>query len=346
MQTMRAIEIEKAGADFVLVEREIPQPGPDEILIKVEACGVCHSDSFVKEGTFPGIEYPRIPGHEVIGRVVKCGKNITLWTKDQRVGIGWHGGHCLECEACRRGEFIHCRNAKVTGIHFDGGYAEYLVASAEAIVKIPEELKSIEAAPLLCAGVTTFNALRNSSATPGSVVAVLGIGGLGHLAIQYANKLGYKVVAISQGNKKKRLAKNLGAHHYINSKKKSVTEELQKLGGANVILVTAPNSRAMSAAIDGLNIKGTMIIIGVTNDPIKVSPSQLVSGQKSIKGWPSGDAKASEDTLSFSSLQDIRPKIETYPLERASEAYQQMITNKALFRAVLTVENQPNIPER
>ncbi len=337
MQTMRAIVVEKAGAAFTLVERKIPQPGPDEILIQIEACGVCHSDLFVKEGIFPGLEYPRIPGHEVVGRVAKCGKNVKIWEKDQRVGIGWHGGHCLECEACRRGNFIHCEKAKITGIHFDGGYAEYLVAPSEAIVKIPEELNSAEAAPLLCAGVTTFNALRNSSARPGDIIAVQGIGGLGHLAIQYANKLGYEVVAISQGSKKKKLAKRLGAHHYLDSNVQQVTEELQKMGGAKIILATAPNGSAMSTLIDGLSVKGTMIVIGVAGDLIKVSPTQLITGQKSIKGWPSGDAKASEDTLYFSSLQNIMPKIETYPLERASEAYQQMINNKAQFRAVLTM---------
>lgn len=335
---MKAMQIEEPGGDFKRAEKEIPQPADHEVLIKVEACGVCHSDLFVKEGSFPGLEFPRVPGHEIVGRVKELGKNVSLWHEGQRVGVGWHGGHCFECEACRRGDFINCENGQVTGIHFDGGYAEYLVAPAQAVVNVPDTLNSAEAAPLLCAGITTFNALRNSNVRPGKRVAVQGIGGLGHLAVQYANKFGCEVVAISRGTEKKKLAQKLGAHHFIDSDNQNVAEALQQLGGAKVILATAPNSKAMSSAIDGLDVNGTMMIVGVSQDPVEVTPMQLINDRRSIRGWPSGDAKAAEDTLNFSALQNIVPEIETYPLEEAGKAYERMINNEAKFRAVLTMD--------
>ncbi len=335
---MKAMQVSEAGSDFEQVEKEIPSPSKNQVLIKIQACGICHSDAFTKEGAMPGIEYPRVPGHEVIGTVEEVGKGVSLWEEGQRVGVGWHGGHCFECEPCRRGDFISCENAQVTGIHYDGGYAEYLVAPANAVATVPDSLDSAEAAPLLCAGITTFNALRNSNLRPGDLVAVQGIGGLGHLALQYANKFGCEVAAISRGTDKKELAKELGAHHFIDAKAQDTAEELQKLGGAKVILCTAPSSDAMSSVVDGLGINGTMMVVGATMDPIEVSPMQLIMGRKSVEGWPSGDAKGSEDTLEFSALQNIAPKIETYPLEEANEAYARMINNKARFRVVLTME--------
>ena len=338
MATMKAMQVPKAGADFELVEKDIPTPGKNKVLIKVQACGICHSDQFTKEGAMPGIEYPRVPGHEVIGTVEKLGADVSLWEEGQRVGVGWHGGHCFECDACRRGDFISCENGKVTGISYDGGYAEYLVAPANAVATVPEALDSAEAAPLLCAGITTFNALRNSNLGPGDLVAIQGIGGLGHLAVQYANKFGCEVVAISRGTDKKELAENLGAHHFIDAKAQDPAEELQKLGGAKVILCTAPNSDAMTSVVDGLGRDGTMMVVGATMDPIEVSPMQLIMGRKSVEGWPSGDATGSEDTLNFSALQGIAPKIETYPLEKANEAYARMINNEARFRVVLSMD--------
>ena len=338
MSTMKAMQVSEPGSDFELVEKDIPTPGKNEVLIKVQACGICHSDQFTKEGAMPGIEYPRVPGHEVIGTVEEAGDNVSLWEEGQRVGVGWHGGHCFECEPCRRGDFISCENAQVTGIHFDGGYAEYLVAPSQAIASVPDDLSSEEAAPLLCAGITTFNALRNSNLGPGDLVAVQGIGGLGHLALQYANKMGCEVVALSRGTDKKDLAEDLGAHHFIDAKAQDPAEELQNLGGAKVILCTAPNSEAMSSVVDGLGRDGTMMVVGATMDPIEVSPMQLIMGRKSVEGWPSGDATGSEDTLQFSALQGITPKIETYPLEEANEAYDRMINNEARFRVVLSMD--------
>ena len=335
---MKAMQVSEAGSDFELVEKDIPQPGKNEVLIKIQACGICHSDQFTKEGAMPGIEYPRVPGHEVIGTVEELGDEVSLWDEGQRVGVGWHGGHCFECEACRRGDFINCENAQVTGIHFDGGYAEYLVAPSQAIAGVPDDLSSEEAAPLLCAGITTFNALRNSNLGPGDLVAVQGIGGLGHLALQYANKMGCEVVALSRGTDKKELAEDLGAHHFIDAEADDAAEELQNLGGAKVILCTAPNSEAMSSVVDGLGRDGTMMVVGATMDPVEVSPMQLIMGRKSIEGWPSGDATGSEDTLNFSALQGIAPKIETYPLEEANEAYDRMINNEARFRVVLSMD--------
>lgn len=335
MNTMRAMQVSEPNSDFKLVEKDIPSPAGNEVLIKIQACGICHSDAFVKDGLMPGIEYPRVPGHEVIGTIEKLGSDVSEWQEKQRVGVGWHGGHCYRCEACRNGDFINCENAKVTGIHFDGGYAEYMTAPESALADIPESLKSTEAAPLLCAGITTFNALRNSNLEPGDIVAVQGIGGLGHLGLQYAKKFGCKVVALSRSNDKEKLAYDLGAHEFINTETTDAAMELQGMGGADIILATAPSSDAMSSVVNGLGHNGKLIIVAATNDPVKVTPFQLISGRKSISGWPSGDAKDSEDTLKFSALTDITPTIETFPLEKANEAYSRMINNEARFRVVL-----------
>jgi len=334
---MKAVQINQPGGEFEIVERDIPEPGRRQVLIKIEACGICHSDMFVKEGAFPGIEYPRIPGHEVIGVIEKTGDDVTAWKKGDRVGIGWHGGHCFECEACRRGDFISCENAKITGISFDGGYAEYMAAPQEALALVPNELGSAEAAPLLCAGITVFNALRHSGATAGDVVAVQGIGGLGHLGIQYANRMGFKTVALSGTDSKKELAEKLGAHVFISGSDSHTVEELQKLGGAKIILATAPNSDLISSVTGGLATDGKIIVVGVDTKPIEVSPMQLVGGRTSVTGWPSGTAIDSEDTLNFSALSASKPMIETFPLEKAAKAYERMITNKARFRVVLSM---------
>jgi D-arabinose 1-dehydrogenase-like Zn-dependent alcohol dehydrogenase len=334
---MKAAQISKPGADFEIVEREVPQPTAGQVRIKVQACGVCHSDVFTKEGWWPGIQYPRVPGHEVAGVIDEIGAGVTEWKKGQRVGVGWHGGQDNTCRACRRGDFRNCRNLKIPGISYDGGYQEYMLAPVEALVPIPESLSDVEAAPLLCAGITTYNALRHSGAYPGDLVAVQGIGGLGHLGIQFANKFGYKVAAIGQGSENAALAKKLGANVYIDSKATNAAEELQKLGGAQVILATAPSSKAMSALVDGLGSNGKLVVIGATTDPIEVTPVQLITGSRTIQGWAAGTAADSEDTLNFAELSGVRAMIETYPLEKAGEAYARMMSGKAQFRVVLTM---------
>lgn len=332
---MKAIQVQEKGGDFKLVDMEKPSPKNNEILIKIEACGICHSDAFVKDGTFPGIQYPRVPGHEVVGIVEEAGAGVEKWKVGQRVGVGWHGGHCFQCEPCRRGNFIDCENAKVSGITYDGGYAEYMTAPQEAIAAVPDELSSANAAPLLCAGITVFNALRNSGIRPGDLVAVQGIGGLGHLAVQYAAKMGMRTVAISTSNSKKDLAKELGAHHFINTEEEDPSKALQKLGGAKLILATAPYSEVISRAINGLGNDGKLLIVAATGESLEVSPMQLLMGRKSVAGWPSGTAMDSEDTLNFSVLTGTVPMIEEYPLEEVEKAYERMITNKARFRVVL-----------
>jgi D-arabinose 1-dehydrogenase-like Zn-dependent alcohol dehydrogenase len=334
---MKAAQISKPGADFEIVEREVPQPTAGQVRIKVQACGVCHSDVFTKEGWWPGIQYPRVPGHEVAGVIDEIGAGVTEWKKGQRVGVGWHGGQDNTCRACRRGDFRNCRNLKIPGITYDGGYQEYMLAPVEALVPIPESLSDVEAAPLLCAGITTYNALRHSGAYPGDLVAVQGIGGLGHLGIQFANKFGYKGAAIGQGSENAALAKKLGANVYIDSKATNAAEELQKLGGAQVILATAPSSKAMSALVDGLGPNGKLVVIGATTDPIEVTPVQLITGSRTIQGWAAGTAADSEDTLNFAELSGVRAMIETYPLEKAGEAYARMMSGKAQFRVVLTM---------
>lgn len=334
---MKAAQVPKPGADFEIVEREIPKPGAGEVRIKVQACGVCHSDVFTKEGQWPGIQYPRVPGHEVVGLIDDLGAGVSEWKKGQRVGVGWHGGHDGTCRACRRGDFRNCQNLKVPGISYDGGYQQFMVAPVEAVVAIPESLGAAEAAPLLCAGITTYNSLRHSGAMPGDLVAVQGIGGLGHLGIQFANKFGYRVAAIGRGSETAALAKKLGASVYIDSKSTNAAEALQKLGGAQVILATAPSSKAMSELFDGLGPNGKLMVIGVAFEPLEVTPVQLVTGSRAIQGWASGTSADEEDTLRFAELTGVRPMIETYPLEKAAEGYARMMSGKAQFRVVLTM---------
>src|SRR5881296_1450937 len=334
---MKAVQVPKPGADFEIVEREVPQPGAGQVRIKVQACGVCHSDVLVKEGAWPGIQYPRVPGHEVVGVIDQLGASVTEWKRGQRVGVGWHGGQDGTCLACRRGDFRNCRNLRIPGISYDGGYQQYMVAPVEALAAIPDSLSDVEAAPLLDAGITTYNALRHSGALPGDLVAVQGIGGLGHLGIQFATKFGYKVAAIGRGSENAALAKKLGASVYIDSKSTKAAEELQKLGGAQVILATAPSSKAMSELIDGLGPNGKLMVIGATFDPIEVTPLQLISGSRTIQGWASGTPIDAEDTLRFAELTGVRPMIETYPLEKAAEAYARMLSGDAQFRVVLTM---------
>jgi D-arabinose 1-dehydrogenase-like Zn-dependent alcohol dehydrogenase len=330
-------QISRPGGDFEIVQREIPEPGAGHVRIKVLACGVCHSDVLTKEGLWPGIQYPRVPGHEVAGVIDEIGDGVTAWRKGQRAGVGWHGGHDGTCRECRRGDFRNCRNVKICGISYDGGYQQYMIAPAEAVVAIPDSLKDVDAAPLLCAGITTYNALRHSGAVPGDLVAILGIGGLGHLGIQFANKFGYKAVAIGRGPENASLAKKLGANDYIDSQSTNAAEALQKLGGARVILATAPSSKAMSELIDGLGPNGKLMVIGATFDPIEVTPAQLISGSRTIQGWVAGTPADSDDTLRFAELSGVRPMIETYPLAKAGEAYARMMSGKAEFRVVLTM---------
>jgi D-arabinose 1-dehydrogenase-like Zn-dependent alcohol dehydrogenase len=334
---MKAVQVSKPGGNFEVVERPIPGPGAKQVRIKVEACGVCHSDVLVKEGYWPGLQYPRVPGHEIAGRIDAVGEGVTQWKPGQRVGVGWHGGHCFVCEPCRRGDFILCQNEKVTGLSYDGGYQEYMVAPAEAVAAIPEDLPAAEAAPLLCAGITVFNSLRNAGARAGDTVAVQGIGGLGHLGIQYARQMGFRTIAIGRGQDKEVLARKLGAHEYIDSGASSPTEALQELGGAKVVLATAPDSKSMAALVGGVAPGGKLLIIGAPAEPLDIAPLPLIIGRRAIQGWPSGTAMDSEDTLKFSSLSGVRPMIEKFPLEKAGDAYAQMITGKARFRAVLTM---------
>jgi alcohol dehydrogenase, propanol-preferring len=331
---MKAVQVSKAGGEFEIVEREDPQPGPGQVRVKVEACGICHSDAFVKHGGFPGLTYPRIPGHEVAGVVDMVGEGVTAWSVGERVGVGWHGGHCFTCNACRRGQFINCEKAKITGITHDGGYAELMVTPWEACARIPEELAAADTGPLLCAGITTYNSLRNSGARPGDTVAVQGIGGLGHLAIQYARRMGFRVVAISGSDSKRALATELGAHEYIDASAQDPSEALQALGGADVVLATAPHSEAIAKVMNGLAPRGQLLVVAAAFDPLPVVPVSLLSGKR-IQGWPSGSAIDSEDTLRFSALQDVRARIETFPLDKVDEAFNAVMSNKVRFRAVL-----------
>jgi D-arabinose 1-dehydrogenase-like Zn-dependent alcohol dehydrogenase len=335
--TMKVARISKPRGGFEIVEREIPTPEAGQVRIQVQACGICHSDALVTEGLWPGIQYPRVPGHEVAGIIDEVGPGVIAWRKGQRVGVGWHGGHDGTCLACRRGDFRNCQNQQIPGISYYGGYQQYMLAPVEALAAIPDSLHAVEAAPLLCAGITTCNSLRHSGAPPGDLVAVQGIGGLGHLGIQFASKFGYKVAAIGRGSENAVLAKKLGASFYINSKSTKPAEELQKLGGARVILATAPSSQAMSELVDGLGPNGKLLVIGAAFDPIEVTPVQLIMGNRTIQGWAAGTPADSEDTLSFSELTGVRAMIETYPLEKAAEAYARMLSGDAQFRVVLTM---------
>ena len=332
---MRAVQVSKGGAPFELIERELPEPEANQVRIRVEACGICHSDAFVKSGAFPGLKLPRIPGHEIAGRVDEVGGAVREWKKGDRVGVGWHGGHCFVCNACRKGLFINCERAQITGISYDGGYAEYVVVPHEAVARLPEKLDPTEAAPLLCAGVTTYNSLRNSGARPGDTVAVQGIGGLGHLAIQYAARMGFRTVAVSRGTDKRELAEKLGAHEYVDTEKVAAAEGLRKLGGADLVLATAPNSGAIASTVEGLKPRGKLLIVAAPFDPLKLSALPLLSG-KSIAGWPSGSAMDSQETVDFSVLTGVRPRVEVFKLEQAEQAYSSMLENRVRFRAVLT----------
>ena len=337
MAKMKAAIVAKPGADFEIVEREVPSPGAGQVRLRVQACGICFSDHYVKDGLWPGLEYPRVPGHEVAGVIDEVGAGVTQWKKGQRAGVGWYGGHDGTCDQCRRGNFHLCANGKITGFTHDGGYQEYMIASVDALALIPDSLDAAEAGPLLCAGITTFNSLRHSGAGPGDLVAVQGVGGLGHLGIQFANKFGYRVAAVSRGKENEALAKKLGAHIYIDAAAGNPAEALQKLGGARVILATAPAAKPMSALIDGLGVDGKMVIVGATPDKIEVSPFQLIGRRKSIQGWPSGTAADSEDTLRFAELSGVRAMIEKFPLAKVNEAYARMMSGKAEFRVVLTL---------
>ena len=337
MAKMKAVQVSKAGGDFEIVERNIPEPGRGQVRIKVEACGICHSDVLVKDGLWPGLQYPRVPGHEIAGRIDAAGADVTKWKVGHRVGVGWHGGHCFICEPCRRGDFILCQNEEITAIQHDGGYAEYMIARAEAVAAMPDDLPVDAAAPLMCAGITVFNALRNAGARAGDLVAVQGIGGLGHLGIQYARQMGFRTVAIGRGQDKDTLARKLGAHEYLDSAVGNPSEALTKMGGARVILATAPDSKAMSALVSGLTPGGKLLVVGVGPDPLNITLIELLLPRRVVQGWPSGTAMDSEDTLKFSALSGVRPMIEKYPLEKVKEGYEQMISGRARFRVVLTM---------
>jgi D-arabinose 1-dehydrogenase-like Zn-dependent alcohol dehydrogenase len=337
MPKMRAVQVSQPKGPFEIVEREIPEPGPGSVRIKVQACGICHSDTITKDGIFPFVQYPRVPGHEVVGVVDAVGSGVAQWASGQRVGVGWHGGNCGYCEACRRGDFFACQTfTAITGITSDGGYAEYMIARAEAVAMVPNELSPVEGAPLMCAGVTTFNCLRNSGARPGELVAVLGLGGLGHLGVQFAARAGFRTVAIARGKDKEALARELGARHYIDSQSQDPAEELRKLGGAKVILATVTNGDAMAAVVGGLGTNGALMVIGAAPS-LTVSPFQLIGGSLSMKGWYSGTSIDSQDTLAFSVLAGVRSMNEIFPLERVDEAYERMLSGKARFRVVLTM---------
>jgi D-arabinose 1-dehydrogenase-like Zn-dependent alcohol dehydrogenase len=337
MAQMTVVQVSRPAASLEAVTREVPSPGPNRVRIRVQACGVCHSDAFVKEGHWPGLQYPRVPGHEVAGVIDEVGPGVTAWKKGQRVGVGWHGGHCGQCAPCRRGDFVCCHTLTIPGFTEDGGYAQYMIARSEALAAIPDALSPVEAAPILCAGITTFNSLRHCGARAGDVVAVQGLGGLGHLGVQFASKMGFHTVAVGRGADKEPFAKKLGAAQYLDADAVSVADELTKMGGASAILATAPNSQAMSALVDGLGVGGTLIVVGASPDAISVTPIQLIGRRRSIKGWPSGTARDSEDALNFCALTGVRAMTETVSLEQAGTGYERMLSGKARFRVVLTM---------
>jgi D-arabinose 1-dehydrogenase-like Zn-dependent alcohol dehydrogenase len=336
MAKMRAVQVSEAGGPFELVERDVPQPGRDEALVRVHACGICHSDSFAKDGGYPGVSFPVVPGHEIAGEIAALGEGVQGWEVGQRVGVGWFGGNCGYCEPCRRGDLIGCENMEIPGVTSDGGYADYVLVNAHALALMPDDLADVDAAPLMCAGITTYNALRQSGAHGGDLVAILGLGGLGHLGVQFAAKLGFRTVAIARGAEKAELAQKLGAERYIDSTAEDPAEELTKLGGAKVILSTITNAEAVAATFGGLGQRGELVIVGASMEPLAIPPAALIGGNKSIVGHASGTSRDSEDTLSFSLLAGVRPMIETLPLEQVSEAYEKMISGDARFRMVLT----------
>jgi D-arabinose 1-dehydrogenase-like Zn-dependent alcohol dehydrogenase len=332
--TGRYAQVVSKGGPIEVVTRDVPEPKAGEVRVRVQACGVCHSDMLTKEGFFR-IAYPRVPGHEAVGLVEAIGEGVTQWKVGQRVGLGWYGGHCGKCEPCRRGDHVACQNLRIPGITYDGGYADYLIAPEMALAAVPDSLTGAEVGPLLCAGITTFNAIRNSGARPPDTVAILGMGGLGHLGVQFAAKMGFNTVAIARGQHNAAFAHELGAKHYIDSTKEDVAQALQKLGGARTILATVTNADAMSAAIGGLGYGGRFVVVGAPAEPIKMSVLPLIFARQVVAGWPSGTSIDSEDTLKFSALAGVKPLIETYPLDKAPEAYDRMMSGKARFRVVV-----------
>jgi D-arabinose 1-dehydrogenase-like Zn-dependent alcohol dehydrogenase len=339
MANMRAVQVARPNGPFEIVERKIPEPASGWVRIKVQACGICHSDSYAKEGNFPGMQFPRVPGHEVVGVIDAVGPGVARWKTGQRAGVGWHGGSCGYCDACRRGNSFACQTAtQITGITYDGGYADYMIAPADALALVPEGLSAEEAAPLMCAGVTTFNCLRNSGARPGDVAAILGLGGLGHLGVQFAAEMGFNTVAIARGKDKEAFARKTGALHYIDTQTQDPAAELRKLGGASVILATVTSGEAMQAVAGGLAVSGTLMLIGAVPS-LEVSPLDLLRGRQSVKGWYSGTSIDSQDTLSFSVLSGVRSMNEVFPIGKVSEAYERMLSGKARFRVVLTTGN-------
>ncbi len=338
MPKMRAVQVPNAKAAFQLVEREIPEPSTGSVRIKVQACGICHSDEYAKEGSRPGITYPRVPGHEIAGVIDAVGPGVLGWEMGERVGIGWHGGHCGYCDSCRRGDFVTCsKGRQITGLTCDGGYTEFMVISAAALARIPDSISATDAGPLLCAGVTTFNSLRNSGARPGDTVAILGLGGLGHLGVQFAAKMGFETIAIARGKDKELFAKQLGAKHYLDSESQNVAAELEKLGGARIILSTITSGKAVNAVLGGMGINGKLILVGNPDEALEVTGRLLIAGRRSVSGWPSGSPIDSQDTLKFCALTGVRPMTEVYPLEQAPEAYERMQSGKARFRVVLSI---------
>jgi D-arabinose 1-dehydrogenase-like Zn-dependent alcohol dehydrogenase len=336
---MRAVQVSRPGGPFEMVEREFPQPGPRQVRVKVQACGLCHSDSLTKEGHFPGVTYPRVPGHEVAGVIDAVGSEVPRWRVGQYVGVGWLGAYCGYCDSCRRGSFITCSNQLVTGITMDGGYQDYMLVPFEGLALIPNEIGPVDAGPLMCAGITTFNSLRNGGARGGDTVAVLGIGGLGHLAVQFASKMGFHTIAIARGRDKEAMAKQLGARHYIDSTVGDPAAELQRLGGAKIIVATATSAQAMAATIGGLSLDGRLVVLGADFTPMALNTVALIGKRTGLYGWPSGSSIDSEDTMKFAAMTGVRPMTETFPLDRAQEAYDRMISNKARFRVVLTTGN-------
>jgi D-arabinose 1-dehydrogenase-like Zn-dependent alcohol dehydrogenase len=335
---MLVAQVSQPNTPFDLVEREIPEPANNEVRVRVHACGICHSDAAVKEGAWPGLKFPRVPGHEVAGVIDAVGPRVSIWTIGQRVGIGWHGGYCGRCEACRHGNFFACVWGRITGITYDGGYAEYIIAHETSLALLPDELSFVEAGPLVCAGVTTFNALRNSGARAGDLVAVLGLGGLGHLGVQFAVRMGFRTVAIARGDDKEPLARQLGAHAYLNSHTVDVAAELNRMGGAKVILATVTNAEAMSATIAGLGVDGTLLVLGAPHEPLSVPAGLLIRGRGAVAGWYSGVSMDSQETLAFSELSGVRAMTEVFPLQQPNEAYERMMSGKARFRVVLSME--------
>jgi len=339
MKMARAMQVSRPGGPFEMVEREIPEPGQHQVRVKVQACGLCHSDSLTKEGHWPGIQYPRVPGHEIAGVIDAVGADVPRWKTGQRVGVGWLGGYCGYCDLCRRGSFVTCANQLISGISMDGGYQDYVLVPFQGLALIPDELSPIEAGPLMCAGITTFNALRNSGARPGDTIAVLGVGGLGHLGVQFASKMGFRTIAIARGPDKEPLARQLGAHHYVDSQTGDVSKALRKLGGAKIVLATATSAEAMAATMGGLAVDGRLIVLGADFKPMPLVTSALIGQRSGIYGWPSGSSIDSEDTMHFSAMTGVRPMTETFPLDKAEEAYERMMSNKARFRVVMTTEN-------